>query len=495
MFVGAAALARTAFGFALVAAAAPASSPGPFDAALAGGRARLEARHGRPEAIAPLIELLSLEDNLPPGTLAPVLRCAAAAGSHPLVAAQASFHLSRLLDEAGDADGAREARAALGLFSRYAVVGPFGEGRADYAQTLPPEAEADAPERGRSYRGKLGAVGWRAGDDLVRDGALMLDGMLRPDTQATAYVVAFAHSPRDQDVALRLGSPGPVKVWVNGALVHARDVVRSPAFDQDAAPARLRVGWNRVVVKTTVTDGSWRLYLRVTDVAGRALALGDGALPAGEKVVPRAPAARRTIAVETLEATLRRRARGAPAGAAGAEAWLDLGRYLAWAEPGDRDGHEATTALEAAVARRPSIEVLRLLADVARDDDERRRALEGAVALAVKSGAATPEARATRALLLAGLGDTARTQRRDAAALARWREALAVDPGYWPAALALADEEQGAGLPLVARARVEALPETTRAVTRVRRQWGRLLDATGRTREADRLFEALATVR
>src|SRR5258706_149953 len=112
MFVGAAALARTAFGIALVAAAAPAPSPGPFDAALAGARARLEARHGRPEAIAPLVELLALEDNLPPGALAPALRRAAAAGSHPLVAAQATFHLARLLDDAGDADGARAAGAA-----------------------------------------------------------------------------------------------------------------------------------------------------------------------------------------------------------------------------------------------------------------------------------------------------------------------------------------------------------------------------------------------
>src|SRR6185295_6258788 len=112
-------------------------------------------------------------------------------------------------------------------------------------------------------------------------GTLFLDGMLRPDTQSTAYVVTFAHSARDQDVALRLASPGPVKIWVGGALVHARDAVRAPALDQDAAPARLRRGWNRIVVKTTVTDGAWRLMLRVTDPAGRALDVGDGALAEG----------------------------------------------------------------------------------------------------------------------------------------------------------------------------------------------------------------------
>src|SRR5260370_38134369 len=99
MLVGAAALARTASGIALVAAAAPAPSPGPFDAALAGVRARLEARHGRPEAIAPLVELLALEDNLPPGALEPDLRRPPAAGSHPLAARPASFHPAPLLYE------------------------------------------------------------------------------------------------------------------------------------------------------------------------------------------------------------------------------------------------------------------------------------------------------------------------------------------------------------------------------------------------------------
>jgi transglutaminase-like putative cysteine protease/Flp pilus assembly protein TadD len=520
MLVGAAAIARTALGVALLVAAAPAlgaavaggtppPSTGPFEAELAAAVNHLEARHGRPEAIAPLVELLSLEDELPPGRIEPgLLRRAAAASADPLVAAQATFDLARLLDQVGDAAGARAARASLGLFSRYVVVGPFGEGRSDFAQAFPPEAEAAAPERARSYQGKRGGdIGWRDGDELVRDGALLLDGLLRPDTQATAYVVVFARTPRDRDVALRFGAPGPLKIWVNGALVHARDVVHGAGFDQDAAPARLRAGWNRVVVKTTVTDEPWRLYLRVTDPAGRPLDVGDGALPAGPVVVARAPArGAKAAKIATLEAALRRRALAAPPGPAGAEAWLDLGRYLAWAEPGDRDAREAATALETARARKPPTEVLaqvlRLLADVGRDEDERRRALVAALAAVAPRGVGTTQpadepsaARALRALLLARLGDTARAQRRDALAVERWRAALAADPGCWPASLALAEEEQAAGLPLVALARLEALPDSVRAVPRVRRAWVRLLDAAGRTRDADRLLEELARAR
>jgi cellulose synthase operon protein C len=517
MVVGAAALTRAAGGLALVAAVTALSVPsrllaaraqaasipedgqgapaGPFEAELAAARARLEARRGRPEAVATLAELLALEDDLPAGALEPALRAAAAAGSHPLVAAQAALQLARLYDARGAAADARAARGSLHLLSRVSVVGPFGEGRAGFSQAFPPEGEAAAPAAGRTYRGKLGDVAWRPADDVVRDGAILLDALLRPETQATAYVVAFARSARAQDVAVRVGSAGPIKVWVNGALALAHDALRPPALDQDAAPAHLRKGWNRLLIKTTVAEGPWRLYVRVTDPAGRALDVGDGALPSGAAVVAGPGGPRRAAAVETLEADLRR-ATSAPAGAAGAEAWLDLGRYLAWAGPGDRDSREAAGALEAARARQPSVAGLRLLAEVARDDDERRRALEAALAIATPAAApGLATAAATRALLLASLGDAAHAQRRDELALARWREALAADAGCWPAALALADEEQDAGFPLVALARVESLPPWVRAVPRVQRQAARLLDAAGRQSDADRALEALAATR
>ncbi|HTA20821.1 MAG TPA: hypothetical protein VK989_16120, partial [Polyangia bacterium] len=497
MSVGAGALARTAFGVAIVAAvaastassrASAAAPAGPFAADLAAAEARLDASRGKPEAIVALDELLALEDDLPDGALEPALRRAAAAGADPLVAAQATFQLARLLGQRGANDEADAARASLGFFTRVSVAGAFGEGRSGFSQVFAPEGEADAPAPERTYRGRLGDVTWRAADGVVREGALLLDGLLRPDTQATAYVVVFAKSARDRDVALRFGSPGPTKIWVDGARVFARDVVRTPIFDQDAAPARLRAGWNRIVVKTTITEGPWRVYLRVTDPAGHALALGDGALPAGAKVA-RAGAARRAPAIVTLEAELRRRASAtSQTGQTGDGAWFDLGRYLASAGPGDRDSREAAAALETARARQPTVATLRLLADVARDEDERRRSLEAALALPGGAGE-------VRARILAALGDTARSQRRDDVALARWRDALATDPGCWPATLALADEEQAAGLTSLALARVEALPEAARQVARVRRQWARLLDAVGRVREADALLQGMRATR
>ena len=111
----------------------------------------------------------------------------------------------------------------------------------------------------------------------MREGALYLDGLLRPDDQAVAYVAAFVHSDRERAAALRLGSPGPIKVWVNGALVFAEDVVRPAVLDQDAAPVRLGRGWNRILIKTVVVDGAWRLYARLTEPSGAPLHLGGQA--------------------------------------------------------------------------------------------------------------------------------------------------------------------------------------------------------------------------
>src|SRR6185503_6468260 len=136
--------ARAALAGALVAVVVPATAAAdvsPFERERAAAAAVLEARRGTAEAIAPLAELLGLEEALPSGALEPALRGAAGPGSHPLVAAQAAFHLARLLDQRGDEAGARAARAALHTLSRFSLVGPFGEGRAGFSQVFPPEKE------------------------------------------------------------------------------------------------------------------------------------------------------------------------------------------------------------------------------------------------------------------------------------------------------------------------------------------------------------------
>src|SRR6185436_5892149 len=97
-------------------------------------------------------------------------------------------------------------------------------------------------------------------------------------------------------------------------------------------------------------------------------------------------------------------------GAAGAAAWLDRGRALAWLTPRDRDARAPADAFGRALALAPSLPALLAAADVAASDDERRRLLEQALALRSGGRELGP---GWRALLLTRLGELARTERRD----------------------------------------------------------------------------------
>ncbi len=477
--------------------APPADAPGPYDETLAREGARLGAQAGGPQAVGALAELAWLDENVAPAALEAAVRRGLAPGADPLVAAQVAFLLAHLLDERGATEEATALRAGLGLLAHAFVIGPFGEGRTGFATSFPPEKEPEAPQLGRAYSGKLREVRWRPADAAVREGALVLGGLLRPDDQAVAYLCAFVHSDADRPAALRLGSPGPIKVWVNGAPVFEHDVTRPAALDQDAAGIRLGRGWNRILIKTVIVDGAWRVYARLTDPAGGPLRFANeaGPPPAGSAWVAPRKGSRASPRVATLDALLERRAREAPPGAA-AEAWLDLARYLAWAAPRDRSARAAAEAAGRAVALRPSLAALLVAADVSADEDERRRHLERALDLASRSpdhtDGAPPISNGWRALLLARLGEMARTERREARAAQAFQEALAIDKGCWPAILSIAEEESEADLPLAALSRIEALSPAVRALPRVRRAVARLDEAAGRVRQGDGVLEDLA---
>ena len=467
-------------------ASAPAAPDrGSFDEATAASlpieRARLKSLSGRPQQMGPLLALEEFADLVPPGALDDDFRAVLAdPNADPLVSARARGWLARRAEAQGDDHAAEELRRPLGLLSRFWVVGPFGDGRASYGVAFPPENETGAPDPTHVYPGKERDVAWRRADDGSYRGRMHLDALLRPDSDAAAYLLTFVRVPSPTDAALRLGTPGPVKVWCNGALAHAADRARTARFDQDAVGVRLHAGWNRILVKTVVTQGSWQVYARLTRPDGRPLAFESDLSPQG---APPGRAAARAIAVRDMEGSLRAAAEHARTAEARAQAWLDLGRYLLSVDPADRDARAAAQAFEASAGERPGVAALMGLAASAREDDERRRALERALPVAATPG--------ERARVLTALGDVARDQHRESAAVEDWRAALAASPTFWPAALALASQEQTAGLPAAALTRLEALSPPARALPAVRRAHARLLAAVERPVEAARELEAV----
>ncbi|MES1206296.1 MAG: hypothetical protein ABUS79_10205, partial [Pseudomonadota bacterium] len=482
-----------------LAAATPAPAPAtgaapanPFEELARVEEARLAAGVSGVDAAGPLLALFELAAGLEAGRFDPVVeRLVSARGgtlagaADRLLAARARDWLARRAEEKGDDAAAAAWRAPLGQLSRFWVVGPFGDGRSSAEVVYPPETEVHPPDVALTYVGKERNVGWRRAEGALRRGALDLSALLRPDTQAAAYAQVFVRVDAAQDVALRLGTPGAVKVWCNGALAYAADRVRGAHFDQDAVGMRLRAGWNRLLIKTVVTEGAWRVYARLTKPDGGRLAFTEdwaapgASSPAGRRRAERTAA----VPVEALEPLLRERVRKAPSAEAAARAGVDLGRYLMLVDPADRDRKEAAAAFEAAAARSPSVDAWMGLASVGREADESRRALERALAVA--------RLPLDRARVLAALGDVARDQHRDELAAQRWRAALEADSRWWPANLSLAAEEQSAGFLASALARLDSLPGDVRAVPLVARERARLLMALDRRADAEGLWRAL----
>jgi hypothetical protein len=71
-------------------------------------------------------------------------------------------------------------------------------------------------------------------------------------------VLVRVYAPQRQRLKALLGSPGPLRIWLNGQHLHARDEVRLvPGKDQEPpseasdeeVPLELEAGWNTLVFR------------------------------------------------------------------------------------------------------------------------------------------------------------------------------------------------------------------------------------------------------
>ncbi len=181
----------------------------------------------------------------------------------------------------GGIDGAANIWEPLGFLSSWWLAGPFDNERGGgFSTAYGPEEDDQAaaaagklsrPDPERSYPGKVRPVAWRKLPATPIAGLVDLDGLLRPNDEALAYLLTHVESDREQAAALRLGSDEGFRVWVNGNLVGSRDVHRPLRWDQDALAIRLRKGWNTILVKVSEAKGSWRFRARLTTRDGAAL--------------------------------------------------------------------------------------------------------------------------------------------------------------------------------------------------------------------------------
>ncbi len=195
----------------------------------------------------------------------------------PDLVAELRMLQSECMAQLGRTDGARAIRHALGHVMDWRIVGPFDNerGKGFGVKQPPEESPRETIDFAAKYPGKAREVAWRAyptPEDPL--GKIELDEMLRPSTQAFAYMATAVKSDADQECVLRLASNGSLKVFVNGESVLSHKARREFSNDQDLVVVALRAGWNRIVVKSCVEDeASWTVSARFTTLAGAPLVL------------------------------------------------------------------------------------------------------------------------------------------------------------------------------------------------------------------------------
>ncbi len=88
---------------------------------------------------------------------------------------------------------------------------------------------------------------------------------------AVVYLQSEIFSEKSQEALLLLGSDDGVVVWLNGQLVHAKNIGRGASPDQDTVRINLKEGWNNFLLKVINGSGGWGLFARITDFEFRLL--------------------------------------------------------------------------------------------------------------------------------------------------------------------------------------------------------------------------------
>jgi hypothetical protein len=84
-----------------------------------------------------------------------------------------------------------------------------------------------------------------------------------PGEDNLIYLRTHIWSPEGQGARIEAGSDAGMKMWLNGTLVHAVNVVRQAGPGDSRVPILLQKGWNVLMIKLEQGDGPWCACARV----------------------------------------------------------------------------------------------------------------------------------------------------------------------------------------------------------------------------------------
>jgi hypothetical protein len=147
------------------------------------------------------------------------------------------------------------------------IIGSFSN--ADHRQfgtVYPPETETNFEA---VYPGmNESEARWAAGDRLADGQVIDLHQHLKITEGAIAYLHRTLTAAQPTEVTLYLGSDDGLAVFLNGERIHANDVPRGPAPDQDVVKANLKAGENELLLKIVNRTGGFGYYFSLQPYAG-----------------------------------------------------------------------------------------------------------------------------------------------------------------------------------------------------------------------------------
>lgn len=138
----------------------------------------------------------------------------------------------------------------------------------------------EKPETEAVFTSKYGAdIQWFDPEVSAGDGYFFMKDFFLTNN-ALVYTQTFVESPEDQDVILKFGYSGSLKVWVNDRLVYSESEHRSTELDYYRLKLKLNKGYNRILVQLGDYEESTPSFsLRFTDLDNNPLKLNSGSTP------------------------------------------------------------------------------------------------------------------------------------------------------------------------------------------------------------------------
>lgn len=102
---------------------------------------------------------------------------------------------------------------------------------------------------------------------------LEIGNVFQGKENSVAYLKTRVRASEAQDAVLQIGTDDGVKVWVNGAQVHAVNGPRGCKMGEDQIPIKLSSDWTDLMLKVIQCDGSWRACAEIV-AAGEGVVKG-----------------------------------------------------------------------------------------------------------------------------------------------------------------------------------------------------------------------------